>query len=402
MSKVYALIPARGGSKRLKRKNIREFLGKPMIWWSIQAAKQASKVDEVWVSSEDPEILGFSGVHCRTLVRPKELAEDHVWTRDVVAHFIEEVDVQPEDIIVVVQANSPEVEPYYINMAVGGVKDGGLWESHSVDKHLINNGAIHAFRAKVNEHRGKANYNGVIKTNYVDVHTEEDLKMSEENKALALATDLYTGGFISIPGFWSEGECDDLAGRVRSFWVEERAKGFPGGNYMVSPPDANLDKGLLKKGKSVLNLRGSRGYDENMIDMLYAERMFPEIKKLQEEPLIKAIKFELENMNERNLNFARYHLYLNESATSTRGFHRDSDKPGLQYKAFIYLTDVPDKSYGPYCYKQNTLTSSKGEATVCTATKGTLIMSDQYGLHRGFPQESGKHRIMLVLNIFDG
>ena len=51
--KVVAIIPARGGSKRLPRKNIYPIWGKPMLYWSVLAAKQSKYIDEVWVTTED-------------------------------------------------------------------------------------------------------------------------------------------------------------------------------------------------------------------------------------------------------------------------------------------------------------------------------------------------------------
>ena len=55
-NKVLCLIPARGGSKRLKRKNIYPVFGKPMIFWSINAAKNSKYIKNVWVTTEDKEI----------------------------------------------------------------------------------------------------------------------------------------------------------------------------------------------------------------------------------------------------------------------------------------------------------------------------------------------------------
>jgi CMP-N-acetylneuraminic acid synthetase len=55
--KITAIIPARGGSKRLSRKNIYPIWGKPMLSWSIKAAKQSKLISDVWVSTEDEEII---------------------------------------------------------------------------------------------------------------------------------------------------------------------------------------------------------------------------------------------------------------------------------------------------------------------------------------------------------
>ncbi|MFH4258543.1 pseudaminic acid cytidylyltransferase, partial [Acinetobacter baumannii] len=55
-----AVIPARGGSKRIPRKNIKDFYGKPMIAWSIEAAPKSECFDEVWVSTDDQEIADIA------------------------------------------------------------------------------------------------------------------------------------------------------------------------------------------------------------------------------------------------------------------------------------------------------------------------------------------------------
>ena len=83
-----AIIPARGGSKRIPRKNIKEFCGKPMIAWSIEAAKVSGLFDRIIVSTDDSEITVVAK-HCGAevpFVRPPELANDYAGTTEVVAH----------------------------------------------------------------------------------------------------------------------------------------------------------------------------------------------------------------------------------------------------------------------------------------------------------------------------
>ena len=59
---LLALIPARGGSKGIPRKNIKELFGKPLIAWTIEVAKTVSEIDRLIVSTEDKEIADFAGV----------------------------------------------------------------------------------------------------------------------------------------------------------------------------------------------------------------------------------------------------------------------------------------------------------------------------------------------------
>lgn len=86
-----AIIPARGGSKRIPRKNIRPFCGKPMIAWSIEAALQSTSFDRVIVSTDDNEIAEIARQHGADIpfMRPAELSDDHTGTIPVIRHAIE-------------------------------------------------------------------------------------------------------------------------------------------------------------------------------------------------------------------------------------------------------------------------------------------------------------------------
>jgi N-acylneuraminate cytidylyltransferase len=83
-----AVIPARGGSKRIPRKNIKLFGDKPMIAWSIEVALQSGCFDRVLVSTDDPEIAQVSQAHGAEVpfLRPPELSDDHTGTIPVIAH----------------------------------------------------------------------------------------------------------------------------------------------------------------------------------------------------------------------------------------------------------------------------------------------------------------------------
>jgi pseudaminic acid cytidylyltransferase len=87
-----AIIPARGGSKRIPRKNIRDFAGKPMIAYAIDAARASGAFDRVIVSTDDPEIAAIAlrwGAEV-PFTRPADLADDHTPTVPVIAHAIAE------------------------------------------------------------------------------------------------------------------------------------------------------------------------------------------------------------------------------------------------------------------------------------------------------------------------
>lgn len=83
-----AVIPARGGSKRIPRKNIRGFCGRPMIAWTIETAKQSDLFSRVIVSTDDEEIADVATQYGADVpfLRPPELSDDHTGTVEVMAH----------------------------------------------------------------------------------------------------------------------------------------------------------------------------------------------------------------------------------------------------------------------------------------------------------------------------
>jgi len=91
-----AVIPARGGSKRIPRKNIKLFAGKPMIFWPIKAALECELFDHVVVSTDDYEIAEIAkkaGAEV-PFIRPAELSDDHTATRPVIRHAMQAVETE--------------------------------------------------------------------------------------------------------------------------------------------------------------------------------------------------------------------------------------------------------------------------------------------------------------------
>lgn len=110
-----AVIPARGGSKRIPRKNIKEFCGKPMIVWSIEAALHSGCFDRIVVSTDDIEIAEVAqrfGAEV-PFMRPAELSDDHTGTIPVIRHATEwfiEQGQQPEQVCCI-YATAPFISP---------------------------------------------------------------------------------------------------------------------------------------------------------------------------------------------------------------------------------------------------------------------------------------------------
>lgn len=86
-----AVIPARGGSKRIPRKNIKDFHGKPLISYSIQAAIEANCFDEIIVSTDDAEIRVIAEKYGASVpfIRPADISDDYATTLDVIQHAIQ-------------------------------------------------------------------------------------------------------------------------------------------------------------------------------------------------------------------------------------------------------------------------------------------------------------------------
>ncbi|WP_457748213.1 acylneuraminate cytidylyltransferase family protein [Sulfurimonas sp.] len=112
-----AVIPARGGSKRLPRKNILDLAGKPLIGWSIEAAKKSKYIDEIVVSSDDEEILNIAQKYdVISLKRTDSLATDTAPTFDVVKDVIRRV--KEYDYIILLQPTSPLRDAVDIDNAI--------------------------------------------------------------------------------------------------------------------------------------------------------------------------------------------------------------------------------------------------------------------------------------------
>jgi len=172
------MIPARIGSKRLEKKNIRPFLGEPMVSYAIRACKDSKLIERVFVSTESEEIAAIARQYgAEVVIRPSCLAEDNIPTQDVMKHFAD--CFQDMDILALVQANSPNVKPETIDCAINKLIEHNLWEVRSVNRDGLENGAIWIARRKAIYWDGLSVYFGVVLDNSIDIHTLDDLKLAE-------------------------------------------------------------------------------------------------------------------------------------------------------------------------------------------------------------------------------
>jgi N-acylneuraminate cytidylyltransferase/CMP-N,N'-diacetyllegionaminic acid synthase len=132
MEKIVAIIPARGGSKGVKRKNIKTLAGKPLITWTIETALMCSNLDRIIVSTEDKEISTISK-NCGAevpFIRPKKLALDNTPAITVVHHVIQTLEEQEKyspDLVMLLQPTSPFRNNDDIDTAVA------LFKTHNPD-----------------------------------------------------------------------------------------------------------------------------------------------------------------------------------------------------------------------------------------------------------------------------
>ena len=118
MSTCIAVIPARGGSKRIPKKNIKSFFGKPLIAYSIEVAIQSGLFDKVIVSTDDEEIKDVALAYGAEVpfIRPAALAGDYVATGEVIEHSVAELEVQGAkyDFVCTIYPTAPLLQARYL------------------------------------------------------------------------------------------------------------------------------------------------------------------------------------------------------------------------------------------------------------------------------------------------
>ncbi len=151
--RVLGIIPARGGSKRLPRKNLTPFLGKPLVARSIEAALASERLDRVVVSSDDDEILSVArGYDPKiALIRPDAISQDESLAIEYVRHALETLETAgeaPFDAVCIVQPSSPLTRAADIDATIELLEQSGADSAVSVMK--IDH-AIHPFKLKIME-----------------------------------------------------------------------------------------------------------------------------------------------------------------------------------------------------------------------------------------------------------
>lgn len=184
--RIVAIIPARGGSKRLDKKNIYPIWGQPMLYWSVKAALDSKLISDVWVTTEDPVIASVairSGAKLHR--RDPELAKDNIFKMEAIRSAIEYLEDNDlgANIYVSLQANSPEITSDILDDALNTFIDNDRNELISVSPNLMQNAAFRILKRGYAHQKDLSTKCGVYVCDVHDVHTLQDVEyIKERNK----------------------------------------------------------------------------------------------------------------------------------------------------------------------------------------------------------------------------
>lgn len=180
-----AIIPARGGSRRIPRKNIREFHGKPIIAYSIEAARRSGLFDHIVVSTEDSEIAEVAdSLGVWVAYRPLRLAHDSIGTQEVIAQTVGLFDsefvcciyataalLKSHDLVRGLRAlEQNRAAAFAFSVGIDPLQDAGqfYW------------GQRHAFSKRVDLISERSIMIPIESKRVIDINTEEDWKVAEQ------------------------------------------------------------------------------------------------------------------------------------------------------------------------------------------------------------------------------
>lgn len=218
-SKVLVIIPARGGSKSIPRKNVLPLDGKPLIAYTIEQAQAANLVNRVIVSTDNAEIESVSVKYgAEVIPRPDEISGDTDPSESALIHslsFLEQTESYKPDLVVFLQCTSPVRQPTDIDRAIQTLKDDGadsllsVVRFHTFMWHFVNgeakpldydyrsrprrqdrklqfieNGSIYVFKPSIlhkfgNRLGGRITLHEMDSSSSVDINTIDDFELCE-------------------------------------------------------------------------------------------------------------------------------------------------------------------------------------------------------------------------------
>lgn len=248
---------------------------------------------------------------------------------------------------------------------------------------------------------------------FVDFARWRLAKRSDDNVSLTEhAETLQNDGVVVLENFFPADKCEQIKADI-----EELLEGnHEDAVYITASETDEHDVWNPSNGAVVMDRSGGgHDHDEGMIDVLHLDEAIDGLESIIQDDKIESI---ISEATREDYQSEILHAYINRSVTDTRPLH--SDMQGVpEFKAFIYLTDVQEESYGPYRYARGShhsivkrlvnnvlggLFDHPGvdmrylfDAEPMLGDKGTLIISDQTGVHRGTPQEQGRERMLLTI-----
>lgn len=183
--RTVAIIPARGGSKRLRGKNIYPLFDKPLLYYTLDALRECEFVEEIFVSSDDQEILRKAqDAGATPLKRPPQLADDKtpkiIAIRQAVQDPLTEANGEV-DVVIIAQANSPELTADQLRAGYQMMKKHKLWEVMSCDSNGVQNAAFRIVKKHAIFNPFLSAHCGFVVANNADVHTIDDIRALEQS-----------------------------------------------------------------------------------------------------------------------------------------------------------------------------------------------------------------------------
>ncbi|MHC4474180.1 MAG: acylneuraminate cytidylyltransferase family protein [Planctomycetota bacterium] len=128
-----AVVPAKMASERFHRKNLANLCGRPLLYYSIEIGKQTPLIGEVYVSSEDDEVLNIAESYgAKAIVRPEHLSQPHITTQEVLSHACNEIRTETDhypELVVLLQPTHPLRMPEDLDDALRKMNEGTQYDS---------------------------------------------------------------------------------------------------------------------------------------------------------------------------------------------------------------------------------------------------------------------------------
>jgi len=183
--KIIAIIPAKGQSERLANKNKLVVNGKPMLYWAIKACKESKYDMDVWVSSEDNEILEMAkkfGAY--PYKRAPSLSNAYVFKQEIIRDVINKLSrdwtyEERPDLVISLQPNSPQIRGAHLDRGIETLIENDKNEIFSVNSNLMQNGAFRVMKIGYVNQYDLSTYCGVVICDLIDIHDKEDLERVE-------------------------------------------------------------------------------------------------------------------------------------------------------------------------------------------------------------------------------